>query len=164
MVHSYFGNKPELTVYDSQIAAGDNGSGQSAVFNAAENTLTLTLANTTGLTANSKIRIAGNFATSESAIGNGNLNGREFTVSNVVDNKTIQINTTGLGFPDTDFVLTSGVAANTALNVLHSKSTNVEAFFEGAEKVYQDAPINFSSKKIVVREIGTAKHSYTKKM
>ncbi len=163
MVHSYFGNKPELTVYDSQIAAGDNGSGQSAVFNAAENTLTLTLANTTGLTANSKIRIAGNFATSESAIGNGNLNGREFTVSNVVDNKTIQINTTGLGFPDTDFVLTSGVAAGTALNVLHSKSTNVEAFFEGAEKVYQDAPINFSSKRIVVREIGTAKHSYTNK-
>ena len=163
MVHSYFGNKPELTVYDSQITAGDNGSGQSAVFNAAENTLTLTLANTTGLTANSKIRIAGNFATSESAIGNGNLNGREFTVSNVVDNKTIQINTTGLGFPDTDFVLTSGVAADTALNVLHSKSTNVEAFFEGAEKVYQDAPINFSSKKIVVREIGTAKHSYTNK-
>ncbi len=163
LVHSYFGNKPELTVYDSQIAAGDNGSGQSAVFNAAENTLTLTLANTTGLTANSKIRIAGNFAASESAIGNGNLNGREFTVSNVVDNKTIQINTTGLGFPDTDFTLTSGVAANTALKVLHSKSTNVEAFFEGAEKVYQDAPINFSSKKIVVREIGTAKHSYTNK-
>ena len=163
MVHSYFGNKPELTVYDSQIAAGDNGSGQSAVFNAAENTLTLTLANTTGITANSKIRIAGNFATAESALGNSNLNGREFTVSNVVDNKTIQINTTGLGFPDTDFTLTSGVAANTALNVLHTKSTNVEAFFEGAEKVYQDAPINFSSKKIVVREIGTAKHSYTNK-
>ncbi len=163
MVHSYFGNKPELTVFDSQIAAGDNGSGQSAVFNAAENTLTMTLANTTGLTANSKIRIAGNFATTESAIGNGNLNGREFTVSNVVNGTTIQINTTGLGFPDTDFTLTSGVAANTALNVLHSKSTNVEAFFEGAEKVYQDAPINFSSKKIVVREIGTAKHSYTNK-
>ncbi len=163
MVHSYFGNKPELTVFDSQIVAGDNGNGQSAVFNAAENTLTLTLANTTGLTANSKIRIAGNFATTESAIGNGNLNGREFTVSNVVNGTTIQINTTGLGFPDTDFTLTSGVAAGTSLNVLHTKSTNVEAFFEGAEKVYQDAPINFSSKKIVVREIGTAKHSYTNK-
>ncbi|PQM58815.1 MAG: flagellar hook-basal body protein [Rhodobacteraceae bacterium] len=161
MVHSYFGNKPELTVYDSQVAAGDNGSGQSAVFNAAENTLTLTLANTTGITANSKIRIAGNFAATETALGNSNLNGREFTVSNVVNATTIQINTTGLGFPDTDFTLTSGVAANTALNLLHTKSTNVEAFFEGAEKVYQDAPINFSSKKIVVREIGTAKHTYT---
>ena len=34
---------------------------------------------------------------------------------------------------------------------------------KGAEKVYQDAPISFSSKKIVVREIGTAKHSYTNK-
>ncbi len=167
MVHSYYGNKPELSVYDSQIAAGEAvdangaGTGQSAVFNAAENTLTLTLADTTGLTANSKIRIAGNFLASESAIGNSNLNGREFTVSDVVDGTTIQINTTGLGFPDTDFNLTSGVAAGTALNVLHSKSTNVEAFFEGAEKVYQDAPINFSSKKIVVREIGTAKHDYT---
>ena len=162
MLHSYFGNKPELNVYDSQIAAADNTKGQSAVFNAAENTLTLTLANTTGITANSKIRIAGNFLSSESALGNSNLNGREFTVSNVTSN-SIQINTTGLGFPDTDFVLTSGVAANSSLTVLHSKSTNVEAYFEGAEKVYQDAPINFSSKKIVVREIGTAKHSYTNK-
>ena len=94
-------------------------------------------------------------------LGNSNLNGREFTISNVTTN-TIQINTTGLGFPDTDFVLTSGVAADSALSVLHSKSTNVEAFFEGAEKVYQDAPINFSSKKIVVREIGDAKHSLYK--
>ena len=59
------------------------------------------------INADTKIIIAVNFATTESAIGNGNLNGREFTVSNVVDNKTIQINTTGLGFPDTDFVLTS---------------------------------------------------------
>ena len=83
MLHSYFGNKPELTVYDSQILAGDNGSGQSAVFNAAENTLTITLANTTGLTANSKIRIAGKFTAAEEAIGNSNLNGREFTISNV---------------------------------------------------------------------------------
>ncbi len=162
MLHSYFGNKPELTVYDSQIVAGDNGAGQSAVFNAAENTLTITLANTTGLTANSKIRIAGNFTAAESAIGNSNLNGREFTIANVTTN-TIQINTTGLGFPDTDFNLTSGVAAGSALNVLHSKSTNVEAFFEGAEKVYQDAPINFSSQRIVVREIGSSKHSYTNK-
>ena len=43
-------------------------SGQSAVFNAAENTLTITLANTTGLTANSKIRIAGKFTAAEEAI------------------------------------------------------------------------------------------------
>ncbi len=160
MLHSYFGNKPELTVYDSQITAAADINGNSAVFNAAENTLTINLANTTGLTANSKIRIAGNFSANELALGNSNLNGREFTISNV-DTSSIQINTTGLGFPDTDFELTSGVDAGTALNILHTKSSNVEAFFEGAEKVYQDAPINFSSKKIVVREIGTSKHDYT---
>ncbi len=161
MVHSYFGNRPSLSVYDKQIAAGDNGSGQSATFNSAENTLTITLASTSGLSPNDKIRIAGAFATAEAAIGTTYLNGREFTVSNVVNATTIQINTTGLGFPDSDFTLTSGVAANTSLFIMDEKSTDVEAFFEGAEKVYEAAPTNFSSKKIVVREIGTAKHSYT---
>ena len=31
----------------------------------------------------------------------------------------------------------------------------VEAFFEGAQNVYQGAPVNFSSSKIVIREIGS---------
>ena len=47
----------------------------------------------------------------------------------------------------------------TALNVLSSPSTQVEAYFEGANNVYKDAPVNFASKKIVLREAGTARNN-----
>ena len=40
--------------------------------------------------------------------------------------------------------------------------TEVEAFFEGADNVYKGSDVNFSNKKIVIRELGTAtKHEYT---
>ncbi len=42
---------------------------------------------------------------------------------------------------------------------MYNPSTTVEAFFEGAQNVYEDAPVNFASKKIVIREIGTAKQT-----
>ena len=42
---------------------------------------------------------------------------------------------------------------------MYDPSTNVEAFFEGSQNVYEDAPVNFASKKIVIREIGTAKQT-----
>ena len=61
--------------------------------------------------ANGKIRLSGNFDATESQASF--LNGREFTISSVqyadtTSNNTagfIQINTTGLGFPDADFVV-----------------------------------------------------------
>ena len=46
------------------------------------------------------------------------------------------------------------------LKVAYNPSTTVEAFFEGAQNVYEDAPVNFASKKIVLRETGTAKQEY----
>ena len=62
--------------------------------------------------ANDKIRLAADWdpTTTEAQTGNAYLNGREFTVSNVVYNTTgaagstgyIQIDTTGLGLPDND--------------------------------------------------------------
>ena len=41
-------------------------------------------------------------------------------------------------------------------------SESVEAFFEGSSNVYEGAKVNFSSEKIVIREIGDAnKHAYS---
>ena len=67
--------------------------------------------------ANGKIRLSGNFDVTENA-QEQYLNGREFTISSVQysdptsANTTgyVQINTTGLGFPDADFniINTSG--------------------------------------------------------
>ena len=42
---------------------------------------------------------------------------------------------------------------------MYNPSTTVEAFFEGAQNVYEEAPVNFASKKIVIRETGTAKQT-----
>ena len=51
---------------------------------------------------------------------------------------------------------------STDVHVLSDQSTSVEAYFEGAENVYEDAPIPFNSQKIVLRETGAAnKHTYT---
>ena len=56
------------------------------------------------------------------------INGREFTINNVNSGATlndnfIEINTTGLDFPDDDFSL-----AETDLFVMSGESTTVEAF------------------------------------
>ena len=67
------------------------------------------------------------------------------------------MNTTGLTFPDDAFSLKSS-----EFRVLSDPSTKVEAYFEGAENVFEDARVNFNSKKITLREIGTSnKHAYT---
>mgnify|MGYP007000410281 len=39
------------------------------------------------------------------------------------------------------------------LAILSSAATNVEAFFEGASNVFEGSTTNFSSKKIVMREV-----------
>ena len=185
LVYSYFDNKPNLSVYDgakSVSAApanvpdssnnGTNPNGHSVMYSTTENTLRIYfdgLNSTAGtpFAANGKIRLSGNFNADELTQAQY-LNGREFTISSVqydagaVDPTNasgyIQINTTGLGFPDADFNVT--LTNGDDLKIAYSPSSTVEAFFEGAQNVYEDAPVNFASKKIVLRETGTAKQEY----
>jgi len=159
MVYSYQGKKPNLSVYDNKTQV--NTTGNTIVFNSTENTLTINFAagGTSNISINEKIRIAGDF-TNSSALAGASINGREFTVSNV-DSATnsITINTTGLAFPDDGFTLTGN-----NIFVMSDESEKVEAFFEGADNVYEGAQVNFSSQKIIIRERGDAtKHSYTNK-
>jgi len=159
MVYSYQGKKPNLSVYDNKTQV--NTTGNTIVFNSTENTLTINFAagGTSNISINEKIRIAGDF-TNSSALAGASINGREFTVSNV-DSATnsITINTTGLAFPDDGFTLTEN-----NIFVMSDESETVEAFFEGADNVYEGAQVNFSSQKIIIREQGDAtKHSYTNK-
>ena len=185
LVYSYFDNKPNLSVYDGakSVSAtpanvpdssnnGTNPLGHSVMYSTTENTLRIYfdgLNSTAGtpFAANGKIRLSGNFNADEVTQAQY-LNGREFTISSVqydagaADPTSasgyIQINTTGLGFPDADFNVT--LTNGDDLKVAYSPSTTVEAFFEGAQNVYEDAPVNFASKKIVLRETGTAKQEY----
>ena len=154
MVYSYHGARPNLSVYDNKTQV--NTTGNTVSFDATQNTMTINFASApSNISINEKIRIAGEFAAAD-AVPASHINGREFTVSNV-SGSSITINTTGLSFPDDGFTLTE-----TDIYVMSDESESVEAFFEGAENVYEGAAVNFSSEKIVIREIGDAnKHAYT---
>jgi len=154
MVYSYQGARPNLSVYDSKTQV--NTTGTTVSFDATQNTMTINFASApANISNNEKIRIAGQFQAGD-AVAASHINGREFTVSNV-SGSSITINTTGLSFPDDSFSLTE-----TNVYVMSDESESVEAFFEGAENVYEGAAVNFSSEKIVIREIGDAnKHAYT---
>jgi len=154
MVYSYQGARPNLSVYDSKTQV--NTTGTTLSFDATQNTMTINFASApANISNNEKIRIAGQFQAGD-AVAASHINGREFTVSNV-SGSSITINTTGLSFPDDSFSLTE-----TNVYVMSDESESVEAFFEGAENVYEGAAVNFSSEKIVIREIGDAnKHAYT---
>jgi flagellar hook protein FlgE len=154
MVYSYQGARPNLSVYDNKTQV--NTTGSTVSFDATQNTMTINFASAPGnISINEKIRIGGEFAAADD-IPASHINGREFTVSNV-SGSSVTINTTGLSFPDDSFALTE-----TDIYVLSDESESVEAFFEGAENVYEGAAVNFSSERIVIREIGDAnKHAYT---
>ena len=164
MVYSYQGKTPSVSVYDNktQVNAGNSNPAYTVKFDATQNTMTINFGTTTPpISNNEKIRIGGQFLPAD-AIAASHINGREFTVTNVdtttdANNKIITINTTGLSFPDDGFNLTEA-----DIFVMSDQSESLEAFFEGSSNVYEGAKVNFSSEKIVIREIGDAnKHSYS---
>ena len=166
VVYSYYDKRPNLSVYDSKQNVA-NDSGNTFEFSATENTLKIyTTGAPAGLASGDKIRIAGSQAAADVDAADTDitkfdfLNGREFTVSSVNTTATrpfILVNTTGLTFPDDAFSLKSA-----KFRVLSDPSTKVEAYFEGADNVFEGAEVNFNSKKIALREIGaTNKHAYT---
>ena len=166
VAYSYYDKRPNLSVYDElQKVAQDNGN--TFEFSATENTLKIHTNNApAGLASGDKIRVAGSQAAADIDAADTDitkfdfLNGREFTVSSVNTTATrpfVLVNTTGLTFPDDAFTLKSK-----EFSVLSDPSTKVEAYFEGADNVFEGAQVNFNSKKIALREIGaTNKHAYT---
>ena len=166
VVYSYYDQRPNLSVYDSKQNVSTDGN-NTFEFSATENTLKIyTSGAPAGLASGDKIRVAGSQAAADRNAADTDLtkfsfiNGREFTVSSVNTTATrpfILVNTTGLTFPDDAFTLKSN-----KFRVLSDPSTKVEAYFEGADNVFEGAEVNFNSKKIALREIGTTnKHAYT---
>ena len=114
-----------------------------------------------GLTVNEKIRMIGKFATADATNSNF-VNGREFTIistGTTSGHYYVECSTSGMNFPDADFNLSS---TNNSANAYSDESDDLEAFFEGSSNVFKGATDNFSSSKVVIREIGSEnKHSYT---
>ena len=59
MVYSYQAKKPNLSVYDNRTQVAS--SGNTVIFDSTQNTLTVNVANASNISANEKIRIAGEF-------------------------------------------------------------------------------------------------------
>ena len=170
LTYSYYGKSPELHVYDEKDDLGDNASTTAVSYDQSENTVRFYFGSTDpALTANEKVRFVGKFYSDTTQNANSDfVNGREFTITTTCSETVgvttyyyVEASTAGLNFPDSDFSL-SVADANDDAKIYSEQSTAVEAFFEGASDVYAGAPVNFSSSKIVIREIGTAtKHDYT---
>jgi len=163
MVYSYYNSRPNLSVFESKQMVNDDADGTTFEFSATENTLKIyTEGSPAGLASGDKIRIAGVAdGTADTDLTKFSyINGREFSVSSINTTATrpyILVNTTGLTFPDDAFALKSKDFV-----VLSDPSTKVEAYFEGADNVFDGALVNFNSRKIALREIGeTNKHAYT---
>ena len=152
MLHSYFEEKPKLTVFDKETPI-ENGA--SIKYQSNNEILLLPLGvNHADIgyyasKAEQKITLAGTFS------GNANiLNGRELKVDSVADG-FVRINTSGMGFPEADFETTA-----TNAFILSDVSPSVEAFFEGANTAPEGSTINFNNKRIVLREKPDVAHSY----
>ena len=160
LVHSYYGSRPQLSVYDKMTAVTSADDGQTIEYDGTD-TLKIYVDDASGFTQLENIRIAGNFSSDDIDSGANNLiNGREFTITSIdTTDNFITISTQGLGFETNAQTL---LFTSTDVHVLSDESTSVEAYFEGAENVYEDAPIAFNSQKIVLRETGNSnKHAYT---
>ena len=159
LAYSYYNKEPNLSVYDNKSAISEGGD---IVYDSSNNLLTIDVDSTSNFSVGEVVRLAGDFV-NQNAI----INGRELTILSIDSTstqKTITINTTGEGFPDGGFTLTDGTtaAADTFSSafILSDKSTDVEAFFEGADLKPAGAVNSFNNKKIVLRETSAATHSF----
>ena len=160
MVHSYFNNRPTLTVHSSIADVAGNGT-NFIEYNSTEDRLRIYLEADTGTAVDladyeqgRSITLAGdeNFS--------GDLNGRSFVISKSgteAGYKYIDVSSSGLTLADSDFEISATEAANApaTVKILNSPSDDepvVEAFFEGTFPVYEGAEESYSSQKIVIRE------------
>ena len=160
LVHSYYGARPQLSVYDTMTAVAAGSDNQTIEYDGTD-TLKIYVDDASGFTQLETIRVAGNFSDDDIDSGANNLiNGREFTIASIdTTDNYITISTQGLGFETNAQTINF---TSTDVHVLSDESTSVEAYFEGAENVYEDAAVAFNSQKIVLRETGASnKHAYT---
>ena len=155
MVHSYFGNRPQLSVYTTREALSASSGENFIEYTATQNKLKIYADDISGFAVGDTIRLSGNFADGDN---NGALlNGRTFEIitSTTVANGRdyVEVSTSGLTLSDNDFEI--GYDASVDIYALANESTTVEAFFEGSSPVYEGSNENYSSKRIVVREISS---------
>ena len=153
LAYSYYNDRPSLAVFDKKAVLSKPDGGNKLSYDATQNTLSIYVKASDYSNANSAaIQLQG-------ASLDSKLNGRALRVldadgtSETIGGVTyvqLKVDTSGLALSDSNFTDNSGI------NLLFNPSSDVEAFFEGAESGTEGVLTTFNSKKIVLREIGSA--------
>lgn len=152
LAYSYFNDRPRLTVFDGKAALAQPTDGNKLSYDATQNTLSLYVLASDYDANSASIQLQG-------AELDSNLNGRSLRVLDAdgtvetidgTDYVLLKVDTSGLALSDSSF------ENNSDINLLFNPASNVEAFFEGAESGTEGVLTTFNSKKIVLREIGSA--------
>ncbi len=152
MAYTNFGNRPDVKVYDRQSEVASSGQSPSIKYDAEADRLSITMKSVAGLSVGDNIVLMG--ADNEAI----EINARTYRITSF-DGNTIQIATGDLGLPDRN--LSIDVDADNPFIVLSEASSDVEAFFEGADLQVEGSAQSFNSQRIVLRERESARHFYT---
>ena len=152
LAYSYFNDRPSLTVFDNKAVLDAPADNNKLSYDATQNTLSIYVKETDYVANSASIQLQGSTLDS-------NLNGRALRVldadgTRVTDGNVnyvlLKVDTSDLALSDTSFT------DDGEITLLFNPSADVEAFFEGAESGTEGVLTTFNSKKIILREIGSA--------
>jgi flagellar hook protein FlgE len=152
LAYSYFNDRPSLTVFDNKAVLNAPADNNKLSYDATQNTLSIYVKETDYVANSASIQLQGSTLDS-------NLNGRALRVldadgTRVTDGNVnyvlLKVDTSDLALSDTSFT------DDGEITLLFNPSADVEAFFEGAESGTEGVLTTFNSKKIILREIGSA--------
>ncbi|WP_292287487.1 flagellar hook-basal body complex protein [Marivita sp.] len=151
LAYTNVGNRPTVGVYDQKLAVED--AADTISFDSQNNRLVITMDDIA----------AGDYNVGDTILLMGAdedaeaLNGRNFRITDIdVDNDKIEIATGGLGLPEGDINISGG-----GYFVLSGRSSDVEAYFEGADLSVEGSATSFNNQRLVVRETDAARHGYS---
>ena len=149
LAYTNVGNRPTVAVYDQKLDVASTA--DSISLDSQNNRLVITMsASAVGaLNVDDTILLMG---ANEDAQA---LNGRSFRIT-AIDNDEIEIATGGLGLPEDDISI-----AGANYYVLSGRSSDVEAYFEGAALEVEGSATSFNNQRLIVRETDAARHGYT---
>jgi flagellar hook protein FlgE len=152
LAYSYFNDRPSLTVFEDKAVLDAPADNNKLSYDATQNTLSIYVKETDYVANSASIQLQGSTLDS-------NLNGRALRVldadgTRVTDGNVnyvlLKVDTSDLALSDTSFT------DDGEITLLFNPSAEVEAFFEGAESGTEGVLTTFNSKKIILREIGSA--------
>jgi flagellar hook protein FlgE len=151
LAYTNVGNRPTVGVYDQKLAVST--AEDSISLDSQNNRLIITM----DAIADGEFNVGDTILLMGANEEAEALNGRSFRITDIdVENNKIEIATGGLGLPEADISI-----AGTDYFVLSGRSSDVEAYFEGADLAVEGSATSFNNQRLVVRETDAARHGYT---